>query len=87
MLKLLFGFLLMCGAAFAQCGANGTLIINPITGLPDCTGLPGAGTGTVTSVGLLGTANQVTVTGTSPITGAGSFTLSVPSTFTFLVLS
>lgn len=44
----------------------------------------GAGSsGTVTSVGLLGTANQLTVTGSSPITGAGSFTLSFPSTVTF----
>ena len=46
--------------------------------------LPPGGSGSgVTSVGLVGTANQLTVTGTSPITGAGSFTISVPSTFTF----
>ena len=38
------------------------------------------GTGTVTSVGLAGTANQITVTGASPITGSGSWTLSFPST-------
>jgi hypothetical protein len=37
------------------------------------------GSGTVTSVGLLGTANQITVTGTSPITSSGSWTLSIPS--------
>lgn len=36
-------------------------------------------TGTVTSVGLLGTANQITVTGSSPITTTGSFTLSFPA--------
>lgn len=34
--------------------------------------------GTVTSVGLAGTANQITVTGTSPITTSGSWTLSFP---------
>lgn len=42
----------------------------------------GAGTGTVTSVGLVGTANQITVTGASPITTAGSWTLSIASGFT-----
>lgn len=36
------------------------------------------GSGTVTSVGLLGTANQLTVTGTSPITTSGSWTISFP---------
>ncbi len=35
--------------------------------------------GTVMSVGLVGTTNQITVTGASPITGAGSWTLSLPS--------
>ncbi len=35
--------------------------------------------GTVTSVGLAGTANQVTVTGTTPITSSGSWTLSLPA--------
>ena len=39
----------------------------------------GGGSGTVTSVGLAGTANQITVTGTSPITTSGSWTLSFPS--------
>jgi hypothetical protein len=43
------------------------------------TNLSTAGTGTVTSVGLIGTANQITVTGASPITGAGSWTLSIPT--------
>lgn len=42
----------------------------------------GAGTGTVTSVGLLGTANQLTVTGASPITSSGSWTLSLPAAIT-----
>lgn len=45
--------------------------------------LSGGGSGTVTSVGMTGTAAQITVTGTSPITSSGSFTLSIPSTFTF----
>lgn len=42
----------------------------------------GGGTGTVTSVGLVGTANQLTVTGTSPITSSGSWTISIPNPFT-----
>jgi hypothetical protein len=42
----------------------------------------GGGSGTVTSVGLVGTANQLTVTGTSPITSAGSWTISIPNPFT-----
>jgi hypothetical protein len=39
----------------------------------------GTATGTVTSVGLVGTANQITVTGASPITTSGSWTLSFPA--------
>lgn len=35
------------------------------------------GSGTVTSVGLAGTANQINVAGTSPITTSGSFTLTI----------
>jgi len=38
-----------------------------------------ATSGTVTSVGLVGTTNQITVTGASPITGTGTWTLSLPS--------
>src|SRR5262245_37180051 len=38
-----------------------------------------ASAGSVTSVGLLGTANQITVSGTSPITSSGSWTLSIPT--------
>lgn len=34
---------------------------------------------TVTSVGLVGTANQLTVTGSSPITTSGSWTISIPT--------
>ena len=37
------------------------------------------GAGTVSSVGLAGTANQIAVAGASPITGAGSWTLSIPT--------
>jgi hypothetical protein len=40
------------------------------------------GAGSVTSVGLAGTANQITVTGSSPVTGSGSWTLSIPNPFT-----
>lgn len=40
-------------------------------------GSSSGGLGTVTSVGLAGTANQITVTGSSPITGSGSWTLSL----------
>jgi hypothetical protein len=47
------------------------------------------GGGGITSVGLVGTANQITVTGSSPITTSGSWTLSFPSTvdITNLVIS
>jgi hypothetical protein len=38
-----------------------------------------SGAGTVTSVGLVGTANQLTVTGSSPITSSGSWTISIPT--------
>jgi hypothetical protein len=49
--------------------------------------LSSTGTGTlwvnsVTSVGLLGTSGQITVTGSSPITTTGSFTLSIPAALT-----
>lgn len=45
----------------------------------DC--FAGGGSGSVTSVGLVGTANQLTVTGTSPITTSGSWILSIPNPF------
>jgi hypothetical protein len=41
--------------------------------------ISGGGGGTVTSVGLAGTANQIDVTGASPIVGMGSWTLSFPA--------
>ncbi len=46
----------------------------------DWTTFNGKGSGTVTSVGLAGTTNQITVTGSTPITGSGSWTLSLPAT-------
>ena len=46
-----------------------------------CGASGGGGSGTVTSVGLVGTANEISVAGTSPITASGSFTLSIPSPF------
>jgi hypothetical protein len=45
------------------------------------TGVSSGGSG-VTSVGLVGTANEITVTGTSPIIATGSWTLSLPSPLT-----
>src|SRR4051812_27303 len=67
-------------AVFGQCGLT---VPNPFTGLTDCIGPASTATGTVTSVGLAGTANQITVTGATPITGSGSWTLSLPAAVTF----
>ena len=39
------------------------------------------GSGTVTSVGLAGTSHQIVVTGSTPITSSGSWTLSIPAPF------
>lgn len=64
-MKILAAVLLLASLATAQ-------IINPS---------PAGGSGTVTSVGEVGTANQITVTGASPITTTGSFTLSIPADF------
>ena len=41
-----------------------------------------SGSGTVTSIGLSGTANQITITGSSPITASGSWTASLPALLT-----
>lgn len=38
-----------------------------------------AGGGTITSIDLFGTANQITVTGATPITSSGAWTLSLPA--------
>src|ERR1019366_667409 len=46
-------------------------------------GSGGGGSGTVVSVGLAGTTNEITVTGASPITGSGTWTLSLPNPTTF----
>ena len=45
----------------------------------DWTTFNGKGSGSVTSVGLSGTANQITVMGSTPITTSGSWTLSLPA--------
>ncbi len=75
--------ILFTAAAFGQCGTSGALIWNPLAsngnGGWDCTGSGGGGSGTVTSVGLSGTASQITVTGASPITTSGSWALSFPT--------
>lgn len=52
-------------------GQCGQLALNPLTGLLDCTGPAGAGTGTVTSVGLIMPA-EFSVSG-SPVTTSGTF--------------
>lgn len=75
------------GAPSGPCGSFMYAVNNATGDLYDCKlGAwfkigPASGSGTVTSVGLAGTANQVTVTGATPITASGSWTLSVPSTF------
>ena len=66
----------LLGRTTAGTGAPEELTVSGCTlsgGALTCT------TGTVTSVGLVGTANQITVTGSSPITGSGSWTLSIPT--------
>jgi hypothetical protein len=40
---------------------------------------PGTGSGSVTSIGLLGTTNQITITGASPIATSGTWTVSIPN--------
>lgn len=62
--------------AFGQCGK---LALNPLTSQLDCTGPAGAGSGTVTSIGVAGTTKQITITGASPITTSGSLTISIPT--------
>ena len=67
--------------AWGQCGSGHFgLVAGQYWG---CIPAVGAGNGTVTSIGLAGTANQITITGSTPITGAGSWTLSLPSTLLF----
>lgn len=49
------------------------------TGPTGPTGAPGIGSGTVTQVTLVGTANQITLTGTCTVTSTGTCTFSLPS--------
>jgi hypothetical protein len=67
--------LVAASSAYGQCG---TLVVNPTTGRLDCIG-SGGGSGTVTSVVVAGTANQITASGTCTITTTGTCTLSLPS--------
>lgn len=55
-----------------QVNAGGTALIYAACGTS-------GGAGTVTSVGLAGTANEISVSGTSPITTSGTLTLSIPN--------
>lgn len=67
-------------SATAPCmgGGSGAVAFRVGSAWNCSTGTPG-GSGTVTSVGLAGTANQITVTGASPITTSGSWALSFPA--------
>lgn len=60
--------------------ANKALVVN--AGETDFT-YATVGVGSVTSVGLAGTAAEITVTGASPITTSGSWVLSLPTALTF----
>lgn len=73
-MRLFAVFLLVCGL-FAQTAVR-------YTGQPGAVPLHiGDGTGSVTSVVIAGTANQITATGTCTITTTGTCTLSIPSAF------
>ncbi len=61
--------------SFAQCG---TLTLNPITEKLDCIGSNSGGSGTVTSVTIAGTTNQIAATGTCTGTTVITCTLSIP---------
>jgi hypothetical protein len=79
----LLGFF-ACLSGWAQCGPSGHLIFNPISGLYDCTANAGAGTGTVTSVGLVSASTaRLTVTGASPILASGTWTIDIANPFVF----
>ena len=87
MKKLLFAtvFLLLATVtARAQCGSGSRLIlipnIAPGGGLTtSCYPASGGGSGTVTSVTIAGTSNQITASGTCTITVSGTCTLSLPA--------
>ncbi len=78
-MKILLLAALAAASAFAQCGANGTLIINPLTGLWDCTGAAG-GSGTVTSIATTSPITGGTITATGTIACATCVTSSVTQT-------
>ncbi len=75
-LALLF-FLLGASPVFGQCVPQ----FDPLLEKLICPKPSGAGSGTVTSITIAGTLNQITATGTCAITTAGTCTLSVPSVF------
>lgn len=81
-MRVLFLAMVMASAMWADawCGANGKVTYNPFLRQMECTGLPGAGSGTVTSVTIQGTANQITVSGCT-ITTSGTCTLSIALPF------
>lgn len=74
-MRILFLLLISSVAAFGQCGI---LVLNPVTFNLDCTGP--AASGTVTSIIIAGTANQITASGTCTITTSGTCTLSLTPT-------
>lgn len=66
------------GTQFTLPGISGTGCIAITSGIVNTSAAACSGTAGVTSVGLVGTTNEITVTGASPITSAGSWTLSFP---------
>ncbi len=80
LMKILLLSSLVAASAFAQCGANGMLIINPLTGLWDCTGAAGAGSGTVTSIATTSPITGGTITATGTIACGTCVTSSVTQT-------
>jgi hypothetical protein len=65
------------GTQVSCLGLTSLNVVVPATG---ACGSGGGGSGTVTSVGLAGTLNQITITGASPITASGSWTAALSST-------
>ena len=66
------------GAADISCAVASGSVAGCLSST-DWTTFNNKGSGTVTSVGLAGTSNQITVTGATPITTSGSWTLSIPT--------
>lgn len=71
------------GVGLPTGGTTGQLLSKNSDANYDYAWVTATGTGTVTSAGLVGTANQITVTGASPITASGSWTLTLPSGLIF----